>query len=144
MITINWGKEDKTVLLYEFESGWSVEDLVEALDAGVEVASRYEHDMDVVVDLSRSGVPELLGMGMGKAFQRAMNRTNEHMNNSENELGLIVIVAGNAIIRNSLKSLMQVNHRLNNKIAVADTRDEALDIIETNRHQTDVAPGLTA
>jgi hypothetical protein len=143
VITINWGKEDKTVLLYEFEDGWSVEDLTDALDAGVEVAGRYDHDMDVIVDLSKSGVPDLFGMGMGKAFQQAMNRTSDHMDSSDKELGLIVIVAGNGIIRNTLRSLMQMHHRLSDKIAVADSRAEALNTIEAYR-ETTVAPGLTA
>jgi hypothetical protein len=139
MITIKWGKDDKTVLLYEFEGSWSIEDLTDALDAGVEVTNRYEHEMDVIVDLSRSGWPNILGMNVNKAFGKAMGRGDEHLADKENEAGIIVIVSRNPIIRGSLASMMQVYKRMGDRIALANTLDEAKQTVATYR-ETGNAP----
>ncbi len=133
MITIKWGKEDKTVLLYEFEGGWSIEDLTDALDAGVDVTNRYDHDMDVIVDLSKSGFPNLFGMDVTKAFGKAMNRGDEHLEGKENEPGIIVIVSKNPIIRGSLASMMQVYKKMGDRIALADTLQDAQNTVEAYR-----------
>ncbi len=125
MITIKWGKDDKSILLYEFEGSWSIEDLIDALDAGVNATAKYDHDMDVIVDLTKSGIPELFGVNMNKAFKRAMNRTEEHVNESVQEPGLIVIIASNPIMRNTLASLLQMYQRMGDRIAVAKTMAEA-------------------
>jgi len=140
MITINWGKEDKTVLQYEFEGGWAVDDLIEALDAGVEVAERYDHDIDVIVDLTKSGIPNLFGTNVNKAFQRAANRGEEHVAKSDKEPGIVVIVATNPIMRNSLSSLLSLNpHMGGSRLSVADTRSDALSQIAAFREREAVA-----
>ena len=41
------------------------------------VAFAARDDVDVVVDLLKSGLPALLGRNISKAFQKAMNRTGE-------------------------------------------------------------------
>lgn len=136
MITIKWGTDDKTVLLYEFEDSWSIDDLIEALDAGVAVTAKYDHDMDVIVDLTKSGMPDLFGVNMNKAFKRAMNRTDEHMEDTTKDPGLIVIVASNPIMRSTLVSLLGMYKRLGNQLVVASDLDEARSKIATFRRET--------
>lgn len=135
MITIKWGQDDKSVLLYEFEGSWSVDDLVEALDAGVEVTRRYEHDMDVIVDLTKTGWPSFFGMDAMKAFSKAMNRGEEHLDGHEKEPGVIVVVSKNGIIRSSLTSMMGMYKQMGERIAVADTLPQAQAIIADTRRR---------
>lgn len=131
MITIKWGKEDKTIMLYEFEGSWSIDDLIEALDSGVEVANRYDHDIDVIVDLTEAGFPDLFGTNVQKAFERAVNRTDDHMQETDKEPGLIVIVSQNQIMNNTLRSLMRMYQKMGERVAVAD------DIPAAERHIAD-------
>lgn len=140
MITINWGNAQKTVMRYEFEGSWTIEDLVQALDAGVEVVNRYAHDIDVVVDLTRSGFPNLLGMNVNRAFKRAAARSEEHMEASDKEPGVVVVVTTNPIIRSSLTSLLALYPNMGgSKMVVADTVGEALNRIADYRQREAVA-----
>ncbi len=140
MITINWGNEQKTIMQYEFEGSWTVDDLVEALDAGVEVVNRYEHDIDVMVDLTRSGFPNLLGMNVNKAFSRAAYRSEEHMVATDKEPGVVVVVTTNPIIRSSLTSLLALYPNMGgSKMVVANNVNEALSRIADYRQREAVA-----
>jgi len=136
MITIKWGTDDKTVMMYEFEGTWSIEDLIEALDAGVTVSDRYDHDMDVIVDLTKSGMPNLFGVNMNKAFKRAMNHTDEHIDGSNKEPGLIVIVANHPIMRNTLMSMLGMYKRMGDQLVVAKDLSEAQAKIQDFRQKT--------
>jgi len=129
MITIKWAKDDKSVMLYEFEDDWSVDDLIEALDSGVEVAERYEHDIDVIVDLTKAGFPDLFGTNVQKAFRRAVDRTDDHIEQSQKEPGLIVVVSQNQIMNNTLRSLMRMYQKMGERVAVAADMDEAQEKI---------------
>jgi hypothetical protein len=136
MITINWGSPDKTILQYEFEGSWAVDDLIEALDAGVEVASRYDHDIDVIVDMSQSGLPNLFGTNINKAFSRALNRTEQHIEQSNKEPGMVAIVTNNPIMRNSLSSLLNLYPNMGGStLVVANSLGEAKDHIYNFRQQ---------
>ncbi len=139
MITINWGREDKTVLKYEFEGHWSIDDLLEALDAGVDVAQRYDHDMDVIVDLSKSALPNLLGLSINRAFDRAANRSDEHKSSTGKEPGLVVIVTSNPIIRNSLSTMLTLYQGMGSQLAVANTLQDAQTAIDAYRRGQSVA-----
>jgi hypothetical protein len=140
MITINWGNEQKTVMQYEFEGSWTIDDLIEALDAGVEVVNRYEHDIDVVVDLTNSGFPNLLGVNVNKAFGRAATRSEEHIESSHKEPGIVVVVTTNPIIRSSLTSMLALYPNMGgSKMVVANTLDAAYDRIATYRQRDAVA-----
>ena len=125
MITVKWGKDDKSILQYEFEDTWTIDDLIEALDAGVAVTHKYDHNIDVVVDLLRSGLPNLLGSNINKAFQKAMNRTEEHIEQSKKESGIVVIVSNHGIMRATLSSLLAMYGRLGDKILLADSIAQA-------------------
>ncbi|MEM6282312.1 MAG: hypothetical protein AAF787_08985 [Chloroflexota bacterium] len=139
MITIDWGKADKSIMRYTFEGDWSMEDLIEALDAGMAVTNKYDHDIDVIVDLTQSGLPNFF-MNIGKAFDRAMNRTDEHREENEGkEAGLVVIISTNPIIRNSLSSMLTIYKGLGETIALANTTEDALRKIEQFRAERDVA-----
>ena len=133
MITIRWGKEDKSILLYEFEDRWTIEDLIQALDTGVDVAHRYAHDMDVIVDLSRSGLPQLEGMNVLQAFSRAAKRSDQHMSESAKSAGLVVIVSTNPIILNTLSTLLNLYRVLGNQISIAATQPQARQRIDRFR-----------
>lgn len=133
MITIRWGKEDKSILLYEFEDRWTIEDLIQALDTGVDVAHRYAHDMDVIVDLSRSGLPQLEGMNVLQAFSRAAKRSDQHMSESSKSAGLVVIVSTNPIILNTLSTLLNLYRVLGNQISIAATQQQARQRIDRFR-----------
>jgi hypothetical protein len=140
MITINWGNDSKSIMQYEFEGRWSVEDMVDALDSGVEVANRYDHDIDVIVDLTRSGLPNLFGMNVNKAFKQAFARSEEHMEKSSHEPGMVVVVTSNPIIRNSLKSILSLHPTFGgNTLTVADTLDDAHEQIAAFRQRQVVA-----
>ena len=136
MITIKWGKEDKTIMLYEFEGSWSIDDLIEALDSGIEVASRYDHDMDVIVDLTKAGFPDLFGTNVQRAFQRAVERTDSHLEETQKEPGLIVIVSQNQIMNNTLRSLMRMYQKMGERIAVTDNVPAAEQRIAAFRQET--------
>ena len=133
MITIRWGKEDRSILMYEFEDRWTIEDLIQALDKGVEIAHRYSHDMDVIVDLSRSGLPQLEGMNVMQAFSRAAKRSDQHMNASPKSAGLVVIVSTNPIILNTLSTLLGIYRVLGDQISVATNQQDARQRIERFR-----------
>ncbi|MFZ4828057.1 MAG: hypothetical protein ACOYLB_11940 [Phototrophicaceae bacterium] len=133
MITIRWGKEDQSILLYEFEDRWTIKDLVQALDMGVEIANRYSHDMDVIVDLSRSGLPLLEGMNVMQAFSRAAKRSDHHMSASAKSAGLVVIVSTNPIILNTLSTLLSLYRVLGNQISIASNQNEARQRIDRFR-----------
>jgi|GEM_PF-2697469 hypothetical protein len=133
MITIRWGKEDRSILMYEFEDRWTIEDLIQALDKGVEIAHRYSHDMDVIVDLSRSGLPQLEGMNVMQAFSRAAKRSDQHMSASAKSAGLVVIVSTNPIILNTLSTLLGIYRVLGDQISVATNQQDARQRIERFR-----------
>lgn len=135
MITIVWGKTDKSVLQYDFEGSWDIEDMIEALDAGVSVTDKYDHDIDVLVNLTKSGMPNLFGLDVNKAFGRAFNRTEEHMEQSDQDSGMVVIVSKNPIIRNSLSAMLRVYDGLGDRLALANTVDEGLQLIANFRHR---------
>ena len=133
MITIRWGKEDRSILMYEFEDRWTIEDLIQALDKGVEIAHRNSHDMDVIVDLSRSGLPQLEGMNVMQAFSRAAKRSDQHMSASAKSAGLVVIVSTNPIILNTLSTLLGIYRVLGDQISVATNQQDARQRIERFR-----------
>lgn len=134
MITITWGNEDKSILLYQFEGSWTINDLTEALDAGFEVAARYDHDIDVVVDLSQSGIPNLLGTNVRQAFQQTMAHSNEQAQQHAKEPGIVAIVTNNPIIRGSLTSTLPLyRHMADSEITVHSTLDTALNAVNNFR-----------
>ena len=141
MITINWGNTEKTIMQYEFEGSWTIDDLVEALDSGVEVAERYDHPIDVIVDLTNSGFPNLFGTNVNKAFSKAQTRSEEHMANTDRDPGMVVIVTTNGIMRSSLSSMLALSPMFGGKaqLVVADTFDEAVSRINTFRRERVVA-----
>jgi hypothetical protein len=136
MITIDWGKADKSIMQYTFEDSWSIDDLIEALDAGMAVTNKYDHDIDVVVDLTKSGIPNMFG-NIGKAFERAADRSDEHreQNSSTKEPGLVVIISTNPIIRSSLSSMLAMYKHMGDTIALASNRAEAYEAIDQFRLQ---------
>lgn len=136
MITITWGSQDKSILQYTFEDSWAIDDLIEALDAGVEVTHRYDHDIDVIVDLSRSGLPNLFGTNLTNAFSRAAHRTDEHYENAgKKDAGMVVIVSNNSIIRNALLTMMSLYKRMGDQISLANSVAEAQQIIANARQE---------
>lgn len=138
MITVRWGAEDKSILHYEFEGSWTIEDLIEALDAGVAVTEKYDHDIDVIVDLEKTGWPRLIGTDVNGAFKRAMNRSEEHIDaaKGKKEPGVIVIASNNPIIRNSLTTMMSLYNRLGDQVALANNLNEAYSVISNFRLRT--------
>ncbi|MEL6272392.1 MAG: hypothetical protein AAFV33_07620 [Chloroflexota bacterium] len=139
MITIDWGKPDKSIMRYTFEGDWSMDDLIEALDAGMAVTHKYDHDIDVMVDLTKSGMPNFF-LNIGRAFERANSHTDEHReNNQGKDAGLVVIISTNPIIRNSLSSMLKIHRGLGETIALANNADEAVQKIEQFRAQRSAA-----
>ncbi|MFZ4816113.1 MAG: hypothetical protein ACOYL5_16375 [Phototrophicaceae bacterium] len=120
MITLTWGREDKSVLLYNFEARWTIDDLIEALDAGVKVVGKYTHRIDVMVDLTHSGWPDLLGVDVTSAFSRAMRRGEAYIDETNKEPGAVVVISQNPIIRGTLSTLMGLYQRMGNKILLAE------------------------
>ncbi len=140
MITITWGNDQKTIMKYEFEGSWTIDDLVQALDAGVEVVNRYTHDIDVVVDLTNSGFPNLLGMNVKNAFGKAATRSEEHIEASPKEPGVVVVVTTNPIIRSSLVSMLALYPNMGgSKMMVENTVAGALNRITDYRQRDAVA-----
>jgi len=129
MITIKWDDDNKRVMVYEFEGAWSVEDLIEAMNAGAEVINRYNHAIDVVVDLSASGAPTLRGINIRQAFQQANEQLNTHIASSAKTPGMIVVVAKNAMIRSTLTSLLRMMQPGDAQMTAANTRDQARQVI---------------
>lgn len=140
MITIDWGSADKTVLLYTFEERWTIQDLIEALDAGVQVAEKYQHDMDVLVDLTRSGYPDLMGSNVFSAFGKAVERSEAHMDKSTQELGLVVVVSQDLIVRSTLSTLLGMYRKIGEKLALANSLEEARRIIAQRRQSVQMTP----
>lgn len=141
MITITWGSDDKRILQYQFEGKWNVDDLLEALEAGFDVTQRYHHDIDVLVDLTASGIPNLLGMNIAQAFQKTMNRTQDRLVKSGKEPGMVVIVSTNGIIRGSLQTMLPLySHMASSRIDVADTIADAKNKIAAFRQNAEDMP----
>lgn len=121
-INVAWDNDEKTILYYQFEKGWSWNDLREIFSEGYTMLDSVDHRVDVIMDFSEASMFAPSG---------AINQARHVSNNPRHEnIGLTVLVGSNFVssIFNMFKKIAS-NSTAKWEVAFARKLEEAYEII---------------
>ena len=97
-IVTRWDNKGKTVILLEFESEWSWDELESAVDKADRLIGSVEHFVDLIIDLEGTAIPKDIFSSAKALLDSGEARPNE---------GARVVVGANGAIR----TLYQTIHK---------------------------------
>jgi hypothetical protein len=125
-VQVKWADENHSIIVYDFERGWSWTEIFAALKQGGELAASVVHRVDVIMDLSNANtVPN------GAITQLRHSYNNRKVNN----MGVTVLIGTNTF----WEKLITVTNRLAGsaseawQLEFADSVPEAFTLIENIR-----------
>jgi hypothetical protein len=126
-ISLQWDKEDKAIIRWEFEGRWTASDLLNAFDT----TSALAHDAARVVYglgvLRGTPPPDMLGI---------TQKTIEYW--PEN-LGGLVFIGASGLMESSFSMLKKIYRDATPKIRFVSSLEEAYDIITSMRFKDEYA-----
>lgn len=103
-IVTRWDNKRKTVILLEFESEWSWDELEEAVQKTDRLIGSVEHFVDLIIDLEGASIPRDILTGAKNLLASGDARPNE---------GARVVVGANGALRTIYQTLQKT---MNNDI----------------------------
>jgi hypothetical protein len=118
-----WVDNDQTLMVYRFESPWTMEQVYAALDAGLRLMAVVPHPVDSLFDFSQSGTaPSQILMAMRYAERHPPDN-----------LRYSVVFGLNPFLALLVGVAQRVAPRLMQNVRITKTRDEALVALEEMR-----------
>ncbi len=103
-IVTRWDNKKKTIILLEFESEWTWDELEEAVQKADSLIGSVEHFVDLIIDLEGAAIPRDILTGAKNLLASGEARPNE---------GARVVVGANGALRTIYQTLQKT---LNNDV----------------------------
>ena len=103
-IVTRWDNKKKTIILLEFESEWTWDELEEAVQKADGLIGSVEHFVDLIIDLEGAAIPRDILTGAKNLLASGEARPNE---------GARVVVGANGALRTIYQTLQKT---LNNDV----------------------------
>lgn len=117
-VTLLWGNEQQTIIQYEFDEYWKIDELRRAIELSVPAIDEATHTIDIVFDMSECTSPPA-----------NLTQLRNHLLQLDAEkIGVVVVVTRNHYIQNIMQLLNKLlrNHF---KLHFTDTLDNSYRII---------------
>ncbi len=131
-INVAWDNDEKTILIYKFEKGWSWNDLREIFGEGYSMLDLVDHRVDVIMDFSEASMFAPSG---------AINQARHVSNNPRHDnIGLTVLVGSNFVssIFNMFKKIAS-NSTAKWEVVFARKIEESYSIINEQQARQDAS-----
>jgi hypothetical protein len=114
-VNVSWDNDDKTIIRYDFDGQWTWNDFNAATVDAFAMTRSVDHRVDSISYFNKGAAlpPNALFQ-----FRRAMA-------NAPKNRGKTVIVGGSAFIKTMVAVFSHLNRELGERLALADTLDEA-------------------
>ena len=121
-IDTRWDNKKKSIILLEFESEWSWDDLEAAVQKADGLIGSVEHFVDLIIDLEGAAIPRDVLTGAKNLLASGEARPNE---------GARVVVGANGALRTIYQTLQKtLNNDVNGReVLFADSLPDARAII---------------
>ena len=120
-VTTTWFDEEESILLHNFENGWTNKEYLEAIETRRQIIDNLDQTVHVILDMSISGItPTNLFTGVMHAMRRRHPRQ-----------GIVVVVSDSAMIEILGNVVRQNDMRVVETLLHAHTIEEALEIIRS-------------
>jgi hypothetical protein len=127
-ITVDWDKQDRTIILMKYAGAWDWNAHYEAVRQAREIGdSIIPQRVDVIVNALESANPPI---GSAMSNITATLRVNRPTN-----LGILVLVTHNPFVETLMRVAPKVYPRIGNSLVLADTVDEARAKIQIERQK---------
>lgn len=124
-IHVVWYDTDKTIIVWEFDGEWEWRDYHAAINTAVVMIKSVDHIVDSIMDLRHNrGLPPNALMEGKRWFVVAPSN-----------FGITVVAGGSGLIRGIASTIALVYKRFSDRIMMASTIDEAVQIILEKKEQ---------
>jgi hypothetical protein len=120
-IELYWDNDEQTIMLCEFDSKWTWEELFETLRTVKKVTDRADYEISAIVDV-RAGI-NLPGGSLFNA--QNMENVKKMMKMGDEGTGPIVIVSSSPVVRTLYNVAAGINRRAAANILFADSLSQA-------------------
>lgn len=123
-IDVRWYSNAQNIIYYEFNPGWNWQLVIEAFDAGDELAKSVDHQVDCIMDFSKTGV--MVPKGAFAFAKYAMsNKPVANMN--------MTVIVGTRFIKTLVDAITKLSVKESNwPIHFVSSVDEALDYLKAS------------
>ncbi len=114
-VRVGWDNAERTVLRYDFDGHWTLDDLEIALEAGFTLMGTVRHTVDVIANMKRSaGVPDGLLLDIKRIL--AVMPANQ---------GVTVVVGGSPYMHAHLRMIRRIHKRFAPRLLQAASLPDA-------------------
>jgi hypothetical protein len=125
-IDLYWDDDEQTIMLCEFASGWTWDDLFEMLHTARRVTDERDYEVGAIIDLTHGS--EIPGGSIFSASTRENARRVLRM--GEDGRGPLVLVRAGSAIRTLLKAVAMLDKSALADVYFAGSLDEARTILQ--------------
>ena len=124
-IELFWDNDEQTVMLMEFEKGWTWEELFETLNTVKQVTEKRDYPIGAILDL-RTG----FSIPGGSIFSfEARNQAKKMLAMSNGNKGPMAIVGAGSMLKTLVQAFNMVDKNALNDVYFVDTMTEAQQIM---------------
>lgn len=119
MIALSWDNDEQTIIRGEFQKGWTIQNLIDAINEIYELVDSVEHEVYIIFDLlNASNVPS----GGISNFKTLAARFHPRIK--------MVIDVSNSMLVETLTNIFKSLHQEGTRVHVVRTFEEAYTLIE--------------